>query len=110
MTFKRTKIICTIGPATESFASLRKLYEAGMNVARLNMSHSNHQNAKKVIDRIKKLNLQVKNPVRKKSPQEKIPSGKIPSGKNPFKNYRHTKIKFELLQSYCPYIRQCFQR
>ena len=63
MTFKRTKIICTIGPATESFASLRKLYDAGMNVARLNMSHSNHQNAKKVIDRIKKLNLQVKNPV-----------------------------------------------
>ena len=63
MTHKRTKIICTIGPATESFASLKKLYRAGMNVARLNMSHSDHKNAKKVIDRIKKLNKQVKNPV-----------------------------------------------
>ena len=60
---KRTKIICTIGPATESYASLKKLYKAGMNVARLNMSHSNHKNAKKIIDRIRKLNKQVKNPV-----------------------------------------------
>ncbi|MEK9903518.1 MAG: pyruvate kinase, partial [Gammaproteobacteria bacterium] len=37
---KRTKIICTIGPATESYSSIKQLYEAGMNVARLNMSHS----------------------------------------------------------------------
>ena len=63
MNLKRTKIICTIGPATESFSSLKKLYKAGMNVARLNMSHSDHKNAKKVIDRIKKLNQEVKNPV-----------------------------------------------
>jgi pyruvate kinase len=34
-----------------------------MNVARLNMSHSSHSNAKKIIDRIRKLNTQVKNPV-----------------------------------------------
>ena len=60
---KRTKIICTIGPATESFISLKRLHKAGMNVARLNMSHSNHSNAKKIIDRIRKLNKQVKNPV-----------------------------------------------
>ena len=60
---KRTKIICTIGPATESFTSLKRLHKAGMNVARLNRSHSSHRNAKKIIDRIKKLNKQVKNPV-----------------------------------------------
>ena len=60
---KRTKIICTIGPATESFISLKRLHKAGMNVARLNMSHSSHSNAKKIIDRIRKLNKQVKNPV-----------------------------------------------
>ena len=60
---KRTKIICTIGPATESFSSLKKLYKAGMNVARLNMSHSDHKSAKKIIDRLKKLNKQVKIPV-----------------------------------------------
>ena len=60
---KRTKIICTIGPATESYSSIRELYKAGMNVARLNMSHSDHKKAKKVIGWIKKLNEKVKNPV-----------------------------------------------
>ncbi|URQ67222.1 pyruvate kinase [SAR86 cluster bacterium] len=63
MKFKRTKIICTIGPSTESFSSIKKLHEAGMNVARLNMSHSNHKNAKKIIDRIKKLNQSIGTPV-----------------------------------------------
>ena len=63
MKHKRTKIICTIGPTTETFSSIKKLHEAGMNVARLNMSHSDHKNAKKIIDRIRKLNKQVKNPV-----------------------------------------------
>ncbi|HJL96399.1 MAG TPA: pyruvate kinase [SAR86 cluster bacterium] len=63
MNHKRTKIICTIGPATESFSTLKKLHKAGMNVARLNMSHSDHRTAKKVISRIKKLNSQIQNPV-----------------------------------------------
>ena len=63
MNFKRTKIICTIGPATESFATLKKLQKAGMNVARLNMSHSDHKSAKKIIDRIKKLNKSISTPV-----------------------------------------------
>ena len=63
MITKRTKVICTIGPATESFACLKKLQRAGMNVARLNMSHSNHENALKIINRIKRLNKQIRNPV-----------------------------------------------
>ena len=63
MRIKRTKIICTIGPSTESYSSIKRLYKAGMNVARLNMSHSDHKNAKKIIDRIKRLNKEVKNPV-----------------------------------------------
>ena len=50
MRIKRTKIICTIGPSTESYSSIKRLYKAGMNVARLNMSHSDHKNAKKIID------------------------------------------------------------
>ena len=56
MKFTRTKIICTIGPATESLSSLRKLYENGMNVARINMSHATHKSAKVIIDRINKIN------------------------------------------------------
>ena len=56
MNFTRTKIICTIGPATQTISALRKLHNNGMNVARINMSHATHKSAKAVIDRIKKIN------------------------------------------------------
>ena len=60
---RRTKIICTIGPATASFEGLKALYEAGMNIVRINMSHSNHDSAAEIINWIKTLNRQVKYPV-----------------------------------------------
>lgn len=63
MTQRRTKIICTIGPATASFNRLKALYAAGMNVVRINMSHADHAGAGKVMHWIKTLNRQVPYPV-----------------------------------------------
>ena len=60
---KRTKIICTIGPSTESYRDLKELHSAGMNVARINMTHSDHRSAKKIIQRIHKLNSSLENPI-----------------------------------------------
>ena len=53
---RRTKIICTIGPASESEEMLIKLYEAGMNMARLNCSHGNHEDKLEKIKKIHKIN------------------------------------------------------
>ena len=46
---RRTKIVCTIGPATSSPEALRHLVDAGMNVARLNFSHGSHEQHAAVI-------------------------------------------------------------
>ncbi len=60
---RRTKIICTIGPVTGSYDMLSKMYAAGMDVVRLNMSHGDHASHAKVIQSIKTLNKQVRFPV-----------------------------------------------
>lgn len=60
---RRTKIICTIGPVTSSFEMLKALYEAGMNVVRLNMSHGDHETHLKVIKAIKTLNQEIEFPI-----------------------------------------------
>ncbi|MEW6088745.1 MAG: pyruvate kinase [bacterium] len=52
----KTKIICTIGPATESYETLLKMSNAGMNIARLNMSHGTHASHLKVIKHIRAVN------------------------------------------------------
>ncbi len=45
---RRAKIVCTLGPATSSAENLRELIEAGMDVARLNLSHGSHDEHEEV--------------------------------------------------------------
>ncbi|MEO5903377.1 MAG: pyruvate kinase, partial [Gemmatimonadaceae bacterium] len=59
----RTKIVCTIGPATSSEQGIRGLLEAGMNVARLNFSHGTHAQHAQVIDNIRKVSAELGVPV-----------------------------------------------
>ena len=60
---RKTKIICTIGPASESEERLRELMLAGMNVARFNFSHGSHEEHKKKFDRVIKISNELGIPV-----------------------------------------------
>lgn len=73
---RKTKIICTIGPASESVEKLRELMLAGMNVARFNFSHGTHDEQKekfKRVDRVRKeLNLPVATLLDTKGPEIRL--------------------------------------
>lgn len=60
---RKTKIICTIGPASESEDVIREMCLAGMNVARLNFSHGTHEQHQMKIDTIKKVREQLHLPI-----------------------------------------------
>ena len=50
---RKTKIVCTIGPASDSKEVLRELMKAGMNVARINFSHGSYEEQIERINNIK---------------------------------------------------------
>ena len=50
---RRTKLICTIGPRTESTETLEQMVAAGMDIARLNMSHATHSWTRQVVSRVR---------------------------------------------------------
>lgn len=52
---RKTKIICTIGPASQSEEKLAELMKAGMNMARFNFSHGTHEEQKGKLDRVRKV-------------------------------------------------------
>lgn len=60
---RKTKIVCTMGPATDDDGVLRDLMLAGMDVARLNFSHGTHEEAKARMDRIKRIRDELDLPV-----------------------------------------------
>lgn len=73
---RKTKIICTIGPACESEEKLKELMLAGMNVARFNFSHGTHEEQKKRLERVLKasgeLNLPVTTMLDTKGPEIRL--------------------------------------
>ena len=60
---RKTKIICTIGPASETEETLTRMCKAGMNVARLNFSHGTHEEHQRKIDLIKKVREELDLPI-----------------------------------------------
>ena len=60
---KRTKIVCTIGPASESKSVLEKMAKAGMNVVRLNFSHGTYSHHEKLLQNIRAVSKKLDQPI-----------------------------------------------
>ena len=87
---KKTKIVCTLGPASEKEEILTSLIENGLNVTRMNFSHGSHEEHKGRMDLVKKVREKLNKPVAilldTKGPE--IRTGMLYTGKN-------EKIKIE---------------
>ena len=57
------KIVCTIGPASDNYETLKSMAEAGMNVARLNFSHGDYEGHEKKLKLIRRVERSVKKPI-----------------------------------------------
>ena len=60
---KKTKIVCTLGPASQSEDVLKKLIQNGLNVCRFNFSHGSHEEHKGRMDVVKKVREELNKPV-----------------------------------------------
>ncbi len=81
---KNTKIVATIGPSSDSVEMINKLYKSGMNVARLNFSHGNHEYFTKVISNIRKVSDRIAILLDTKGPE--IRTGEIKGGEIEYKD------------------------
>jgi pyruvate kinase len=60
---RKTKIVCTIGPASRSYEVIEKLIKMGMNVARLNFSHGSYEEHFQVLENIRQASLKIGQPI-----------------------------------------------
>ncbi|PIR97031.1 MAG: pyruvate kinase [Candidatus Doudnabacteria bacterium CG10_big_fil_rev_8_21_14_0_10_41_10] len=60
---KKTKIVCTIGPASDSYEVLLNMARAGMDVVRLNLSHGDYSSHKKIIGHVRKIGKELNRPI-----------------------------------------------
>lgn len=82
-TQRKTKIVCTIGPASESYTTIEKLARAGMDVARLNFSHGTYEEHAQRIERVRRASATLGRPlaVLQDLPGPKIRTGKLKAKK-----------------------------
>ena len=62
-TLRKTKIICTIGPAVDNKESMQELVKSGMNVARFNFSHGTHESHRATLNRLREVCTEMEAPV-----------------------------------------------
>ncbi len=60
---RRVKILATLGPASSDEAMIRKLHEAGADVFRINMSHTDHDSMRELVARIRRVEAAVDRPI-----------------------------------------------
>ncbi|MCX7787000.1 MAG: pyruvate kinase [Spirochaetes bacterium] len=63
VSFRKTKIVCTLGPSSDSVEVIRQLVLMGMNVARFNFSHGDHEEHKLRMEKVKTISSELKIPV-----------------------------------------------
>jgi pyruvate kinase len=84
---KHTKIVCTLGPSSDSISELEKMMSAGMNIARLNFSHGNYDHMKRIIANVRSASKKTDKTVAILQDLQgpKIRLGKLPDGGVPIK-------------------------
>jgi pyruvate kinase len=87
-TLRRTKIVCTIGPSTNSAAAIKDLIKAGMDVARINFSHGTRKEHAQYIKTLRKVAKQLSSPlaIMQDLPGPKNRTGKLKDGEVILKN------------------------
>ena len=91
---RRTKIVCTMGPATSSAAVIERLIRAGMNVARLNLAHGTHREHTHYVRTIRKISqrLGIDVAILLDLPGPKYRTGKIKDGQAVLENGAHVVL------------------
>lgn len=87
MTYRKTKIVCTLGPATADERVLEEMFRAGMNVGRLNFSHGTHETHREMIERFRRVRDRVG-----------VPAAVMLDTKGPeirLKNFKNGKVRLE---------------
>ena len=96
MNFRSAKIVCTLGPASNSPEMIERLMRAGMDVARLNFSHGTHADHARTIKRLRDASARLSKPIGYscRSPGTENPHGRPRRIIGPFSCVRDSALRF----------------